>query len=579
MLMKNNLTSKLIRALALLAASAPLVNLHAADVTWDNGAANGLWTDGVNWNPSNTLPGTADTAIIGGTGNIDATGAATIDALRITRAVTISNGTIAMDATANQSGGSGIFQTDPAGASNNVTIGSNLSFTGSTTSGTIAMIRVNGQGNTTINGTVTNTNNLGAAGSQFLDVSGGVGVGQTANLIFNGAITTTRTTGNTELMINRGTVEFNAANTWTNAGTLRMNSAVSSGTGTLKLGHATALGTSSFAIGGTDAGLGVNTYTQQLLQTGTNTVANNIAIRNTAATTILGADIASGNATYSGGVTLNNVTTGGTAGAINLKSVQAGGTVNFSGLLTNGNTGQLVVRDLTIGNATTGLGTVNFTRAAGNTYTGNTTVSGGSFLVNNTSGSATGSGTVTVSSGASLGGSGGISGATTIQSGGFLAPGNSPGSLVLGDNLVVAGTVQIELGGTAFTLNGTEEYDRIKLTGATASLNLTGSTLSVIQWNGFVPSAGDAFGIFQLEAGASISSTLGGFAEGATVTTIGGQEIKITYVANFGDSGAVSLTGGNDIALYAPIPEPSAYAALAGLGVLGLAAARRRRAA
>ena len=203
-----------------------------------------------------------------------------------------------------------------------------------------------------------------------------------------------------------------------------------------------------------------------------------------------------------------------------------------------------------------------------------TTVSdNGTFTV---SGNLTG-GALTVASGATLKGGGMVGGNTTIASGAFLTPGNSPASLTVGGNLVVAGTVEIELGGTDFTLNGTEEYDRIKLSGATATLDLTGSTLSVAQWNSFVPVAGDAFGIFQLESGASISSTLGGFAEGATVATIGGVAVKITYLADFGDSGAIVLSGGNDIALYAPIPEPSAYAALAGLGMIGFALKRRRR--
>ena len=206
--------------------------------------------------------------------------------------------------------------------------------------------------------------------------------------------------------------------------------------------------------------------------------------------------------------------------------------------------------------------------------TGLTTVSdNGTFTV---SGNLTG-GALTVASGATLKGGGMVGGNTTIESGAFLTPGNSPASLTVGGNLVVAGTVEIELGGTDFTLNGTEEYDRIKLSGATATLDLTGSTLSVAQWNSFVPVAGDAFGIFQLESGASISSTLGGFAEGATVATIGGVAVKITYLADFGDSGAIVLTGGNDIALYAPIPEPSAYAALAGVGMIGFALKRRRR--
>ncbi len=105
-----------------------------------------------------------------------------------------------------------------------------------------------------------------------------------------------------------------------------------------------------------------------------------------------------------------------------------------------------------------------------NTYTGGTTVSGGTLLVNNLVGSGTGTGGVKVNSGGKLGGTGIISGATTIYSGGELLPGNdgigrlklnsnltlNPGSsltidinnksydmLTVGGNLVLAGTIQI----------------------------------------------------------------------------------------------------------------------------------------
>ena len=49
--------------------------------------------------------------------------------------------------------------------------------------------------------------------------------------------------------------------------------------------------------------------------------------------------------------------------------------------------------------------------------------------MNNTSGSGTGSGSVFISPGATLGGNGSITGFTTIQNGGHLAPGSSPGKV------------------------------------------------------------------------------------------------------------------------------------------------------
>jgi autotransporter-associated beta strand protein len=63
-----------------------------------------------------------------------------------------------------------------------------------------------------------------------------------------------------------------------------------------------------------------------------------------------------------------------------------------------------------------------------NTYTGGTTVNGGTLLVNGS----TGSGTVTVNNGATLGGMG-MAGPTVINAGGGIAPGSSAGLLDTGD--------------------------------------------------------------------------------------------------------------------------------------------------
>ena len=76
----------------------------------------------------------------------------------------------------------------------------------------------------------------------------------------------------------------------------------------------------------------------------------------------------------------------------------------------------------------TGGGTTTLTLA--NSYTGSTTVNAGKLLVNNTTGSGTGSGAVSVASGAILGGTGSISGAVNVL--GTLAPGASIESLATG---------------------------------------------------------------------------------------------------------------------------------------------------
>jgi len=95
--------------------------------------------------------------------------------------------------------------------------------------------------------------------------------------------------------------------------------------------------------------------------------------------------------------------------------------ISFGGILSG--TGAL---------AKTGGGTLTLTGT--NTYSGATTISAGKLLLN---GVLSANGTVTVASGGTLGGSGIISGATMVQSGGTLAPGNSPGTLTFSNSLTL----------------------------------------------------------------------------------------------------------------------------------------------
>jgi autotransporter-associated beta strand protein len=119
--------------------------------------------------------------------------------------------------------------------------------------------------------------------------------------------------------------------------------------------------------------------------------------------------------------------------------------------------GNNVILTNPIGNGGSGSLTVQSTAANGvlnlqadNTYAGNTTVSGGTLRVNNTSGSGTGVGSVTVASGGGLGGDGTISGAVEIQSGGILAPGNSVGTNTVGALTLDSGAIgKFEFNGIA----------------------------------------------------------------------------------------------------------------------------------
>lgn len=94
----------------------------------------------------------------------------------------------------------------------------------------------------------------------------------------------------------------------------------------------------------------------------------------------------------------------------------------------------------------TGAGT--WTLTGSNTYAGGTVVRSGTLRVNNATGSGTGSGAVTVESGARLEGAGILGGGVTIKGGALLAPGSGVGTMTIDDELIVAdgAVTRFELG-------------------------------------------------------------------------------------------------------------------------------------
>jgi len=186
------------------------------------------------------------------------------------------------------------------------------------------------------------------------------------------------------------------------------------------------------------------------------------------------------------------------SGANNGKSVTllaaTGGEVDFTGaFLKNGSD---TTAGITVGDATHG-GTVKITGA--NTYGGGTTVSGGKLLVNNTSGSGTGSGAVTVQNTATLGGSGTISGAVTVNSGGTLSPGvTTIGTLTINNNLTLSGVANFRLNKTGSTLTSDQVAGATSVT-AGGTLNVTAS--------GDALADGDTFTLFNVTPGSAFAVT------------------------------------------------------------------------
>ncbi|HUJ12239.1 MAG TPA: autotransporter-associated beta strand repeat-containing protein [Thermoanaerobaculia bacterium] len=114
--------------------------------------------------------------------------------------------------------------------------------------------------------------------------------------------------------------------------------------------------------------------------------------------------------------------------------------------------------------AVTKAGTGTMTLTTTNSFTGGTNVDAGTVLVNATAGSGTGN--VTVASGATLGGTGSIPGSVTVQDNGIIAPGASIGTLTVGGGVTWNGsstgavTANFELSNTDTT------SDQLAITGA-----------------------------------------------------------------------------------------------------------------
>ncbi len=145
-----------------------------------------------------------------------------------------------------------------------------------------------------------------------------------------------------------------------------------------------------------------------------------------------------------------------------------------------------------------GVGTMELKTAS--SYSGGTIVSAGRLLVNNPSGSGTGSGAVVVNLG-TLGGTGTISGVVTVNASGTLAPGNISqiGTLKLSSAPVLGGTTSMRINRN----NGTPLCDRIALSGGTLSY---GGALQISN-EGAALTGGETFTLFSAPAFAGSFST------------------------------------------------------------------------
>ncbi|MCY2973152.1 MAG: autotransporter-associated beta strand repeat-containing protein [Planctomycetota bacterium] len=406
-------------------------------------------------------------------------------------------------------------------------------------------------GNATLTGNgIINISNLGNIGGS-LDVTGG-------NWNGSGSVAGAVTASSGTFTIGAGANLTANGNLDVTGGSIASGNSASTITGSVNYTSA-----SSSTFGGLIAGSGktvtVNNGSATLTLSGTNTY--------TGTTTISGGTLQLGNGGTTGSLSTSSEIFNNANLTINRSNVVVQGT-DFSGAAITG-TGSLTQA----GSGTTTLNAVN-------TYSGGTTVSDGTLVVNTTGSgtdSGTGSGAVSVQSGATLAGSGRITGMVTFTSGATHDPGTSPGvqTLAGGAEYKTGSILNWELIANTELGRGTD-FDGINVMG---SLTIESGVTSNLKFNssGSTVSWADSFW--------DSSRTWLVFSNSTAPGVTGGIFSTINVGNDFGGNTLLASRGvfswatdSNNIVLnYTAVPEPTSLVFGIGLGVAGLIAARRRR--
>ena len=300
----------------------------------------------------------------------------------------------------------------------------------------------------------------------------------------------------------------------------------------LALGHKNALGTGPFVIGNPTTPP-ANTMVLAAVAdlSGVNALTNITTVNQSF--TIADATSGASNLELSGPLTLSNAVTISTIGTA---LVKFSGNIDGPGGLTKAGANTLIL-------------------SGANTYASSTTVSGGTLVVNNTSGSGTGASSVTVGIGGTLGGNGTVAGPVTVNSGGSIGAGSSAGKLTLlnGLDLSGGGTSIWELAAGKDNSTGTAgtDFDQVAISGgnlnlgvsATLSLGFIGSAAAPSTTNAFWRAA-HAWTIVKLSGSAANIS-------GSAFSTISNGSYSVGNFTN-------SVAGDGSILLtFAPTPAPA----------------------
>ena len=202
----------------------------------------------------------------------------------------------------------------------------------------------------------------------------------------------------------------------------------------------------------------------------------------------------------------------------------------FSGLIQDGGSGGGT------GGSLTKAGTGKLTLTKSNTYTGGTTITKGTLLVTNRSGSATGSGSVQVNAG-TLGGTGRISGAATIgtaTTAATLAPGNGArlGALTLLNTLTFNSRATCKVNLNSNSATGAQ----VVATGVTIN---SGALVSISDLGTTKLPSGTAFTIISNTATTAIAGTFSNLADGSSLI-VGSNTYHVSYEG--GDGNDLTLT-------------------------------------
>jgi autotransporter-associated beta strand protein len=470
--------------------------------------------------------------------------------------------------------------------------------------------------------TLLGNGSLDASGSSTITFAGnGTGAANAISVTASSSPTLTFTGTNTgantfkPIIGNKnGTIITSVAKTgagaWVLSGTNTYTGGTSINNGTLAVSNASALGTTgnlSFG-GGTLQYIGINTdfssrfstAASQAYSVDTNGQAvafetpltssgGSLAVSDTAGTgnlTLTGASTYNGATTINAGATLylGNGTTDG--------SIASTSGVNLSGTLVyNLASSPRTVAYSIGGTGTGGNVTLNgpqaLTLTAANTYSGTTSVAGGTLYVSNTSGSGTGTSAVNVTGG-TLSGTGSIAGNIALSSA------STTGTLEPGTQSAATG----KLTASAGSVGGTGNYVADIAFGTAAGngsppdtaseLMATGGAVDVSHMNFSVNLLGAAAGttgaITPNETFVIVDSTTPITVNGSTVfgslaSPQGGLTYTVAYNATGGFPGAVNDSGTSDAEIAVTIdsvPEPTSLGFI-GLAGVGLMRRRRRR--